>query len=231
MKKLYICLFALVLSGCGATTIVDSRRGLAPQSPAIVTASLQAGVSTTSPVLIRVFKQSNELELWRKNDSGRYVLVKTYNICTYSGKLGPKIYQGDYQTPEGFYTVSASNLNYNSIRFLSVNVGYPNNFDRAHDRTGGDIMIHGGCDSRGCIAVEDGPSQEIFTALRDSFRAGQKTAQIHIFPFRMTTWNMASYQNSSHLDFWRQLKPGYDAFEASKKEINVRVVNKRYNIH
>jgi len=231
-KILSIIFLTLTIAGCATTSsVVDPRRGNAPQSPAVISASQQAGTSATSPVLIRIFKQSKELELWRKNSYGKYVLVKTYAICTYSGELGPKIKQGDYQSPEGFYSITASNLNYNSIRFLSVNIGYPNNFDRSHNRNGGDIMIHGGCDSRGCFAVEDGPSQEIFTALRDSFKAGQKTAQIHIFPFRMTDWNMASYKNSKHLPFWSQLKIGYDKFESNRKELAVSIADKKYIIN
>ena len=231
-KILSIIFLALTIAGCATTnSIVDPRRGHAPQSTAIVSASQQAGTSATSPVLIRIFKQSKELELWRKNSSGKYILVKTYTICTYSGELGPKLKQGDYQSPEGFYTINNSSLNYNSIRFLSVNVGYPNTFDQSYNRSGGDIMIHGGCDSRGCFAVEDGPAQEIFTALRDSFKAGQKTAQIHIFPFRMTNWNMTSYKNNKHLLFWNQLKVGFDKFEANHKELKVSVIDKKYIIN
>ena len=231
LKNLAIVVLTLSMAACNNTTAIDSRRGLAPQPQTLVAQSERVGANASSPVLIRIFKQSKELELWRKTADGSYALVKTYEICTYSGELGPKIKQGDRQAPEGFYTVGASQLNYHSIRYLSLNTGYPNIYDRMHGYTGAALMIHGGCDSAGCFAIEDQPMQEVFTAVRDAIKAGQKSVQVHIYPFRMNALNMFFNGENKNIGFWRQLKAGYDKFENTRSELQVNIVNKKYVIN
>ena len=229
IKKLFAVVLTLAVAGCNAITS-DPRRGLAPQSESLIKASQSVGATAKSPVLIRIFKQSRELELWRMTKDGRYALVKTYEICTFSGALGPKKKQGDRQAPEGFYSIGPSQLNYNSVRFLSLDSGFPNAFDRSHGYTGSALMIHGGCDSAGCYAIEDAPAQEVFTAVRDALKAGQKSVQLQIYPFRMNVWNMHINSDSRHMSFWQQLKTGYDKFALTQKELSVSVVNNRYII-
>ena len=231
LKHLAIVGLALSMAACNNTTAIDSRRGLAPQPQTLVAQSERVGANASSPVLIRIFKQSKELELWRKTTDGTYALVKTYEICAYSGELGPKIKQGDRQAPEGFYTVGASQLNYHSIRYLSFNTGYPNIYDRMHGYTGAALMIHGGCDSAGCFAIEDQPMQEVFTAIRDSIKAGQKSVQVHIYPFRMNSLNMFFNRENKNISFWQQLRAGYDKFENTRSELQVNIVNKKYVIN
>lgn len=222
---------AFVLAGC-ATQIDrrDPNRGHVPQSPAMVSQSVNAGADANSPVLIRIFKETRELEVWRMNKQGRYVLVKNYGICSYSGHLGPKHRTGDRQAPEGFYTISKHQLNFNSIEYLSVNLGFPNQFDRSHGRTGSFLMIHGGCSSAGCYAIEDQPMQELFTAVRDALRAGQKSVQVHVYPFRMTEYNMQRYKTNPNFKFWQQLKVGYDRFNTTQQDLVIKVVNKEYKV-
>lgn len=232
-KKLLIISFILTLAGCSNSITydkIDNRKGFAPQSPALITASEKAGTSATSPVLIRIFKQSNELELWRKNSKGNYVLVNVFTICAFSGDLGPKEKQGDRQAPEGLYNIVSSQLNYHSIRFLSLNTGFPNVYDRSNGATGSALMIHGGCDSAGCYAIQDAPMQDLFAAVRDALKAGQKSVQLQIYPFRMTTFNMLTNSNNKNIDFWYQLKAGYDKFVLTQRELSVNVVNSRYVI-
>ena len=77
------------------------------------------------PVFIRIFKQSSELELWLQGQNG-WELYRTIDICNWSGKLGPKLKEGDRQSPEGFYTVTKARLNPNSRHHLSFNLGFPN---------------------------------------------------------------------------------------------------------
>lgn len=230
MKKTIAILIALSVSAC-AKFDVDPRRGLAPQSSSLIEATENAGATTKSPTLIRIFKDSKELELWKMSNNGKFELVRTYDICAFSGELGPKFKEGDRQAPEGFYSISSGQLNYNSIRFLSLNTGFPNLYDRAHNATGNSLMIHGGCDSAGCYAIEDGPIQEVFTAVRDSLKAGQKSVQLQIYPFRMSKWAMYTNSNNKNIDFWRQLKFGYDQFEVTKKPLNVNIVKGKYVIH
>ena len=122
-----------------------------------------------SPILVRLFKQEAELEVWKQDRSGRFALLKTYPICRWSGDLGPKVREGDRQAPEGFYTISPGQMNPQSAYYLSFNTGYPNAFDRALGRTGSQLMVHGDCSSRGCYAMTDEQIAEIYSLGRESF--------------------------------------------------------------
>jgi len=107
------------------------------------------GFDWGAPVFIRIFKQSDELEVWLQKSDGIFDLFKTYPICRWSGDLGPKLKQGDQQSPEGFYFVTPAAMNPQSSYHLSFNLGYPNTYDRAHGRTGDYLMVHGRCVSIG----------------------------------------------------------------------------------
>src|SRR5262249_14542864 len=67
-----------------------------------------------SPILIRIFKEEAKLEVWKKDVTGHFQILKTYPICRWSGDLGPKLHEGDRQAPEGFYTITAKLMNPNS---------------------------------------------------------------------------------------------------------------------
>lgn len=223
---------ALSLTGCvtaeqGGTQFDrrDPHRGNVSQS----TATHGAMVSVSSPVLLRIIKETRKLELWRQGATG-WTLVHTYDICRFAGGLGPKQRYADYQAPEGFYEIGKQNLNPISREYLSINTGYPNAYDRAHGRTGSDVMIHGGCRSAGCFAMTDGSIEEIYAAVRDALAAGQHSIQLQIYPFEMTDARMADLQKGLHDDFWRQLKTGWDWFERSKHPIPFAVKNGRYVI-
>ena len=185
-------------------------------------------MSKESPILVRIFKEESELEVWKEDQSGRMALLKTYPICRWSGDLGPKVRQGDRQAPEGFYTITPSLMNPNSNYYLSINLGYPNAYDRSNNRTGSFLMIHGDCSSAGCYAMTDEQVAEIYALARESFFGGQSSFQIQAFPFRMTPQNMARHRNSTHLAFWKMLKTGYDHFEVTRQEPKVDVCDRRY---
>jgi murein L,D-transpeptidase YafK len=182
----------------------------------------------SSPILIRIFKEEAELEVWKKDSSDNYALLKTYPICRWSGDIGPKIKEGDRQAPEGFYQITPGLMNPNSNYYLAFNLGFPNTYDRANDRTGAFLMVHGDCSSRGCYAMTDEQIGEIFALGRDSFQGGQKSFQVQAFPFRMTPVNMAKHRNSPHMAFWRMIKKGYDHFEVTRQEPKVDVCEKHY---
>ncbi|HVY58272.1 MAG TPA: L,D-transpeptidase family protein [Xanthobacteraceae bacterium] len=181
-----------------------------------------------SPILVRIFKEEAELEVWKQDESGRFALLKTYPICRWSGELGPKIRQGDRQAPEGFYTITPGQMNPNSSYYLSFNLGFPNAYDRANDRTGSFLMVHGDCSSAGCYAMTDEQIAEIYALGRDSFFGGQKSFQVQAYPFHMTPLNMAKHRNNPAMPFWRMIKQGYDHFEVSRLEPKVDVCEKRY---
>ncbi len=185
------------------------------------------GARLGAPVFIRIFKREFELELWLKRGD-RFHRFAVYPVCRWSGRLGPKIAEGDSQAPEGFYTVDAKALNPASRWHRSFNLGFPNAFDRAHNRTGSFVMVHGGCASVGCFAMTDPVVEEIWRFVTAALRGGQKRFQVHVFPFRMTEENLGSRQRQIWAAFWRDLKQGYDAFETSRLPPRIGVCAGRY---
>ncbi|HLW90128.1 MAG TPA: murein L,D-transpeptidase family protein, partial [Roseiarcus sp.] len=167
-------------------------------------------------------------EIWKMKSDGRYTLLKTYPMCRWSGHLGPKIREGDMQVPEGFYTITPGQMNPNSNYYLSFNVGYPNVYDRAFGRTGGNVMVHGVCSSAGCFSMTDAQVAEIYAIAREAFNGGQREIQLESFPFHMTAENFAKFRFDPNIDFWKQLKVGADHFEVTKLEPKVGVCAKRY---
>lgn len=172
------------------------------------------GMSLGAPVFVRIFKREFELELWLKRGD-RFRLFATYPVCRWSGSLGPKLREGDHQAPEGFYTVDAGALNPQSRWHRSFNLGFPNLFDRAHNRTGSFVMVHGGCASVGCFAMTDPVVDEIWRLVTAALKAGQARFHVHVFPFRMTEENLARRDRLPWVAFWRTLKEGHDAFETA----------------
>ena len=199
-----------------------------PLSERMLTDIDEKNMAKESPILVRIFKQESELEIWKEDKTGRFALLKTYPICRWSGDLGPKIKQGDRQAPEGFYTITPGLMNPNSNYYLAINTGFPNAYDRANGRTGAFLMIHGDCSSAGCYAMTDEQVAEIYALARESFFGGQKSFQIQAYPFKMTPLNMAKHRNSPNMAFWKMLKEGYDHFEITRHEPKVDVCEKRY---
>jgi len=182
------------------------------------------------PIFMRIFKMPGELEIWMQK-KGRFELFKKYPVCNYSGYPGPKLYEGDWQSPEGFYTVSARQLNPNSQYHLSFNVGYPNTFDKERKRTGSAIMVHGGCSSRGCFAMGDSQMEEIYLLAHSALARNQQSFSLHIFPFRMTARNMFKFRSSPWIGFWKNLQEGYNAFEMSHQVPMITATREKYVVN
>ncbi len=192
--------------------------------------SLEAiGGRVGDPVFIRIFKKESVLELWMKRGA-KYRLLKSYPICKYSGELGPKLKEGDGQSPEGFYRVYRSSLNPESRFHLSFNLGYPNSYDRQHGRSGSYLMVHGNCVSIGCYAMTDEKIEEIYKVVEGALKRGQSFVSVHIFPFRMSVWNMNENIHNRWYDFWQNLKEGYDYFEKYHIPPDITAKNGRYII-
>ena len=187
------------------------------------------GVKAGDAVFIRIFKAESELEIWMRSGT-RFVLLDTYPICHWSGTIGPKIHEGDKQTPEGFYEVTRQQLHLIGRHPRSLNLGFPNSFDKSQQRTGSYILVHGGCSSVGCFAMTNTVIAEIYELTERALKGGQDRIHVHVFPFRMTDANMRTHATSEWLPFWSNLKEGYDAFEQTKQPPQVGVCEKRYNI-
>ncbi len=175
-------------------------------------------------IYLRSFKASNELELWARNDdTSAYSLVKTYQVCALSGILGPKRMEGDLQVPEGFYFIE--DFNPKSDFHLSMLINYPNYSDQLlgdKKRPGGDIYIHGGCVTVGCLPLTDVFIQELYVLCLNARLNGQSYIPVHIFPTRFDRAGLnflgKTYTNDLEKQkFWVNLKAGFDYFEQNRK--------------
>ena len=219
---------AIMLAGCNGEQLSPSSKANRP-IPDKLLADIEAkNMDKGSPILVRLFKQEAELEVWKQDRNGKFALLKTYPICRWSGDLGPKVKEGDRQAPEGFYSITPAQMNPNSGYYLSFNMGYPNAYDRAWGRTGSQLMVHGDCSSRGCYAMTDEQISEIYALGRESFFGGQNAFQVQAYPFRMTAQNMARHRNNPNMPFWKMIKEGNDHFEVTKQEPKVDFCEKKY---
>lgn len=179
--------------------------------------------SANFDLFLRAFKKEQKLEVWAKNKADEtFTLVKTYEFCATTGVLGPKRRSGDRQIPEGFYEIDL--FNPQSQYYLSFRINYPNKSDLVFAdklNPGDNIFIHGHCVTIGCIPIGDENIKELYLLAAKAKSAGGKI-NVHIFPTVMNDQNYKVINNefgtdASLLAFWSWLKPGFDAFESSKK--------------
>jgi murein L,D-transpeptidase YafK len=220
----------VLLAGCNSDQIslANNAKANQPVPPKLIADMTAKDMDLQSPMLVRIFKQEAELEVWKQDRSGRFALLKTYPICRWSGDLGPKVREGDRQAPEGFYSISPAQMNPQSSFYLSFNTGYPNAFDKALGRTGSQLMVHGDCSSRGCYAMTDEQIAEIYSLGRESFFGGQRAFQLQAYPFKMTPVNMAKHRNNPNMPFWKMIKQGWDHFEVTRQEPKVDFCERKY---
>ncbi|QPH39066.1 L,D-transpeptidase family protein [Pedobacter endophyticus] len=194
-----------------------------------------AGYSKHFSMLINAYKAEGKLEVWLKRNSDKhYALFKTYDFCAHSGTLGPKVIEGDKQTPEGFYYINV--FNPVSSFYLSLGINYPNSVDSARTgegkKTGGDIYIHGNCVTVGCIPLTDEKIKELYVLAVEATNSGQKNIPVNIYPFKMTAENFKKYaiQFSKQEAFWKTLQPGYLAFEKHNQMPTIKEIKGNYVI-
>jgi len=209
------------------TLKTPEKKNVAPDADAVSQRLAAAGATLGSPVFVRIFKAESRLELWiRRRD--RFVLYRSYPICFWSGKLGPKLNEGDGQTPEGFYTITRRRLHWSARWARSINLGFPNLLDKRSGRSGSYILIHGGCSSIGCFSMTNRVMSEIHYLVRAAMKAGQRHVHIHVFPFRLTAANLATNANAPWFNFWLELKPAFDAFETTRQPPRIAICGKHY---
>lgn len=183
------------------------------------------------PAYLRVFKEEAELEVWLKSrHEPRYVLFKVYRLTHCAGKPGPKLREGDGQSPEGFYFATSGSMRPETRHHLGIDLGFPNAYDAERGYTGSDLMIHGGAGAAGAFALSPQDVEEVYAVAGAAMENGQKLLRINVFPFRMTDKRMdrAWKENPACLDFWVNLKEGYDFFENVGLPPVVEVVSGRY---
>ena len=234
MLRFYIAIVVVMWSATlSASSLFAPETKPVPQSRTPLNVKSILG-STDYPavdgsVYIRIFKEERTFEIWvQKERNSRYKLYRTYPVCRYSGLAGPKLQEGDGQSPEGFYSITPDRMHADSTYHRAMDIGFPNEYDVAHDRTGSALMIHGNCVSQGCYAMTDRYIDEIYSIVSSAFEAGQPSIPVHIFPFRMNAMNMAYYGESKWLYFWSQLEKGYRLFEQEYFPPEVAVIAGRY---
>ncbi len=183
------------------------------------------GVTYPAPeIFLRVFKHERVMELWARSAAdSTFTLMKEYPVCALPGQLGPKQKMGDFQVPEGFYYIDE--FNPRSAYHLSLRVSYPNLSDRMRREVvalGGDIFVHGGCETVGCVPIENANIQEVYWLAAQAMDEGQQVIPIHIFPSRMDDsrrrWLEHTFRPDPELlAFWTNLAEGYDYFEATRR--------------
>lgn len=187
----------------------------------------EKGLAKGSAIFVRIFKATSELELWMQKGEA-FVLLDTYPICHWTGSVGPKLKEGDRQSPEGFYSVTDRQTRLVGRWQRAFNLGFPNLHDQLNKRTGSFILIHGGCSSIGCFAMTEQVQDEIYELAAAALKRGQGRFHVHVFPFRMTDAAMAENAEHAWSPFWRELKPAYDSFERTRVPPRVGVCHHRY---
>jgi len=184
-------------------------------------------------LLLIAYKDDDTLDVYAKsNDDINYKKILSYPICKRSGLLGPKRKKGDRQVPEGFYNINV--FNPNSEFYLSLGINYPNQSDQRkskHKDLGGDIFIHGDCQTIGCLPMTDDFIKEIYLLAVYARNRSQSAIPVYIFPFKMNDENYNTYklkykENKVLTSFWDNIKIGYDKFHKEKKELNIKVSEK-----
>lgn len=187
------------------------------------------GLTKGEAIFIRIFKASSELELWmRKGDA--FVLLDTYPICYWTGTLGPKLREGDKQSPEGFYSVSLRQMRLPTRWRQSFDIGFPNAFDQANKRSGSHILVHGGCTSVGCYAMTDAVQAEIHALAEAALAKGQEKFHVHVFPFRMSMDAITAHAAGPWASFWADLQVAYEAFERTRLPPRIALCEQRYRV-
>lgn len=241
MKKIIICsiaIFNIISSVSFAGSFLDEQKRYARVRTAIKEkdALIKQNIINNNiklnemNILITAYKQEDILEIYAKNKNDKtYKKIAEYKIAAKSGILGPKRMEGDLQVPEGFYYIDR--FNPASSYYLSLGINYPNEADRKKSnakKLGGDIFIHGANVTIGCMPMTDDKIKEIYLYAIYAKDNGQSKIPVYIFPFKMTDNNFNYYKKiyeSSLIDFWKNIKEGYDIFQNTKKEITIRIDN------
>lgn len=177
-------------------------------------------------IIILGFKEEARLEIWAAAAGQKLQLAEPFEICQISGKPGPKRKQGDYQTPEGFYTISR--FNPYSRYHLAMEVSYPNKADqilKTAPDPGGAIMIHGACVTIGCLPMTNEGIEAIYVYADLARKAGQNQIPVYLFPSEpgTATYKRLMDRYPEWRSFWKELDAGYQQFQKTHRPIRFQI--------
>jgi hypothetical protein len=164
-------------------TVAQALKQFGPDAKKRLLGEFQSAGLVYPPKNITVVSLKNErlLLIFVRGQHGKWKQVASHPIVACSGELGPKLKEGDMQVPEGFYKTSALDAG----THLCLWVNYPNREDKAKARAdqrtklGGNIQIHEGVYSTGCVVLTHDDMAELFVLAHD---AGIKNMSLIIAP-------------------------------------------------
>lgn len=224
-KRFAVCLILMVLVGeiqaqSGYDRFPRVRKAEADHWVDVKTRLALQKIDTNAfDLYLRVFKMEQVVEVWAKSRNETvYKQVENFPVCSSVGTIGPKLRQGDYQIPEGFYLLTE--FNPASEFHLSLKINYPNRRDSIvgeKGNLGGMIFIHGGCETIGCVPLGNDNVSRLYIYAMKSRQTGCDSLPVHIYPARL---NFANYrmliQNQdmkANHRFWGSLRTSYLFFE------------------
>ena len=178
-------------------------------------------------VMIKAYKYEQLVKIYVKKSSDKiWDVYKSYPFCFFSGDLGPKRKEGDFQIPEGYYHVN--HFNPYSNFYLSLGISYPNQADKIKStasRKGGAIYMHGGCNTIGCIPIEDEPIKEVYILAVLAKNNGQDQIPIDILPFQYSDETMVLAEQSypQFKSFWNNIFSIERAFDSTGVAPRVKI--------
>jgi murein L,D-transpeptidase YafK len=234
LRSLFFPFLLATMSTCGQIPVAPDTTDRVAAAEQRIGAALRTKVSNQggtvgNALFLRAFKQEQVLELWMRRDTTPvFHLFETYPVCYVPGEPGPKRKEGDLQVPEGIYVIDV--FNPKSSYHLSLRVNYPNASDLHFsdaEKPGGEIYIHGGCASVGCLPLGDAAIEEVYLLAKAAKEAGQDSIPVHIFPCRMTdpALNLLADRQPMHRFFWQNLQTVYDFFEKNRRLPRITVNN------
>ena len=208
----------------------DDTKGNLIDSQSIEEKIDEIGGEIGDKVLIRIFKEEMRLELWM-SVTGEYKLIKSYSLESYTGVLGPKLSLGDTQAPEGYYSINSNGLIKEESDFIKIDVGFPNRYDTEHNISSGYASIHNSSIKEDGFILGDKNIAEMYEIIEAALLNGYKAIPVYIYPFVMSEDNMQKHSNSQWIDFWINIKEGYDYFNHYHRTPNIEIKNGKYTFH
>jgi murein L,D-transpeptidase YafK len=212
----------VAVSSVGAAAIERTRQRL-------TFAYSDLGLTMGAPVYFRLIRDQDRLEVWVKGQSGPYSRLRNFKICGKDGTLGPRQSASRGQ-PEGFYTLSAAQMRPHEAGYLGINLNWPNAYDRGRGWRGSTSLLQAGCASGRHYGLTDQDMEEVFTIAYSALVNGQAYIPFHIFPFQMTPFRMVQVGQGPKASFWRDLEPGWRAFERTRTPPQIKVQGRRYRV-
>jgi murein L,D-transpeptidase YafK len=212
----------VAVTSVGAAAIERTRQRLA-------FAYSDLGLTLGTPVYFRLIREQDRLEVWARAPSGAYSRLRNFKICSKDGALGPRQNTSSGQ-PEGFYTITASQMRPQGVGYLGINLNWPNAYDRGRGWRGAPSLLQAGCASGRHYGLTDQDMEEVYTIAYSALVNGQASIPFHVFPFQMTSFRMMQIGQGPKASFWRDLEPAWRAFERTKTPPQIKVQGRRYRV-